>query len=126
MEHIKLEKITKIYRSEGLEVTALSDFSVSIEEGEMIAVVGASGSGKTTLLNIIGLLDNFEEGKYYFKGKDISACKDREQSEIRNRDIGFVFQDYSVLPNETALFNVMLPLFFSKDKIKTMKAKALK
>lgn len=90
----------------------------------MIAVTGASGSGKTTLLNLIGLLDTYDAGEYFFQNENVGKLSDRRKAELRNRSIGFVFQEYELLNNETALYNVSLPMYFSKTKVSRIRKTA--
>jgi putative ABC transport system ATP-binding protein len=94
------------------EVAALRGVSLEINEGEYIAITGPSGSGKSTLLHIVGCLDVPSDGKYNFKGKETSKLSDKELSRLRNKDIGFVFQFFYLLPRENVLHNVELPLFY--------------
>jgi len=110
---IQLENITKVYRMGKVEVHALRGVTLSVDRGEMIAVIGASGSGKSTLLNIIGLLDRPTSGRYIFNGVDVSRLSDNQLAEMRNREFGFVFQDFNLLPRATALANVELPLVYA-------------
>ena len=110
---IDLEDITKVYRMGKVEVPALRGVTVSIARGEMLAIIGASGSGKSTLLNMIGLLDRPTSGKYLFNGLDIGKLNDNQLAEMRNRELGFVFQDFNLLPRVNALSNVELPLVYS-------------
>jgi len=110
---IELESITKVYRMGKVEVPALCEVTLSISEGEMVAVIGASGSGKSTLLNIIGLLDRPASGKYLLDGADVGELSDNQLAELRNKKFGFVFQDFNLLPRATALSNVELPLIYS-------------
>jgi putative ABC transport system ATP-binding protein len=110
---IELESITKIYRMGKVEVPALCEVTLSISEGEMVAVIGASGSGKSTLLNIIGCLDRPTSGKYLLDGADVGKLSDNQLAELRNKKFGFVFQDFNLLPRATALSNVELPLIYS-------------
>jgi len=111
---IELENITKVYRMGKVEVPALRGIDLTIDKGEMVAVVGASGSGKSTLMNIIGFLDKPTLGKYVLEGIDVSRLSDDKLAEMRNRKIGFVFQTYNLLPRATALINVELPLIYSR------------
>ena len=110
---IGLENIVKVYRMGKVDVPALRGVTASISQGEMMAIVGASGSGKSTLLNVIGLLDRPTSGKYLFNGADVSSLSDNQLAEMRNRELGFVFQDFNLLPRATALANVELPLVYS-------------
>jgi putative ABC transport system ATP-binding protein len=109
---IELEKITKIYQMGKVEVPALRDVSLNVQAGEMVALVGASGSGKSTLMNIIGFLDTPTAGKYLLEGADVSQLSDNKLAEMRNRKIGFVFQNYNLLPRTVAVANVELPLIY--------------
>ena len=109
---IALEDITKVYRMGKVEVPALRGLSLEIKDGEMAAIIGASGSGKSTLMNIIGFLDNPTEGKYTFEGTDVSQFNDNKLAEMRNKRIGFVFQEYNLLSRATAISNVELPLLY--------------
>jgi putative ABC transport system ATP-binding protein len=110
---IDLVDITKVYRMGKVEVPALRGVTVSIARGEMLAIIGASGSGKSTMLNMIGLLDRPTSGKYLFNGLDIGRLNDNQLAEMRNRELGFVFQDFNLLPRVNALSNVELPLVYS-------------
>jgi len=109
---IELEKITKIYQMGKVEVPALRGVSLNVQAGEMVALVGASGSGKSTLMNIMGFLDKPTEGKYILEGVDVSQLGDNKLAEMRNRKIGFVFQNYNLLARTAAVANVELPLIY--------------
>jgi len=102
--------VTKSYRTDLVETRALDRISLTVEDGEFVAVSGPSGSGKTTFLNVTGLLDGFESGTYELDGKDVSRLSDREQSRIRNEKIGFVFQSFNLIPDLDVFDNVDVPL----------------
>jgi putative ABC transport system ATP-binding protein len=119
---IELENITKIYRMGDVEVPALRGVSLSVKEGEMVALVGASGSGKSTLMNIIGFLDKPTGGKYTLEGIDVSRLNDNKLAEMRNKKIGFVFQTYNLLPRASAQSNVELPLIYGGSGQKRRRA----
>ncbi|HKI88567.1 MAG TPA: ABC transporter ATP-binding protein [Draconibacterium sp.] len=110
---IHLESIVKNYKVGTQIVRALRSVSIDIYKGEYVAIMGASGSGKSTLMNVIGCLDTPTSGKYILNGKDASRLSDDQLAEIRNSEIGFVFQVFNLLPRNTALENVMLPLVYS-------------
>ena len=113
---LNLSHIDKEYQQEKLVVPVLKDVSLSVEEGEYVAIMGPSGSGKTTLMNIIGCLDLPTSGSYELSGQDVLACKDRELADVRLNSIGFVFQSFHLLPRESALENVALPLIYAGVK----------
>ncbi|MFY9197771.1 MAG: ABC transporter ATP-binding protein [Acutalibacteraceae bacterium] len=112
MELIKFNHISKIYNPGENEVRALDDVSLSIDKGEFVAIVGQSGSGKSTMMNIIGLLDNATNGTYFLNGKDVSSLSDNALSDIRNVEIGFIFQGFNLISSLTAKGNVELPLVY--------------
>ncbi len=111
---IRLEQINKVYGSGELQVSALQDISFHVEEGEYCAIMGASGSGKTTLMNLIGCLDRPTSGHYYLDNVDVAGLADAELAHVRNLKIGFVFQQYHLLPQLSALENVILPMIYAK------------
>jgi putative ABC transport system ATP-binding protein len=113
---IELDDVTKVYRLGRVEVRALQDVSLSIREGEMVAVMGRSGSGKSTLMNIIGCLDVPTSGRYLLDAEDVVGMSDDRLAEIRNRKVGFVFQTYGLLPRLTAMDNVGLPLMYGNGR----------
>jgi len=119
---IKLENVTKIYRMGKIEVPALRGVSLTIEQGEMLAIIGASGSGKSTLMNIIGFLDKLTSGRYVFEGDDVSRLNDNRLAVMRNKEIGFVFQEYNLLSRASAVANVELPLIYSGGPNKRQRA----
>ena len=110
---ISLEHITKTYHLESIDVPVLKGINLSIEEGEYVAIMGASGSGKSTLMNIIGCLDRPSSGQYFLAGQDLTTLDDDELADIRNQYIGFVFQQFNLLPKLTSLSNVMLPMIYA-------------
>ncbi len=109
---IRLESITKVYGSGDAEVVALRDFSLNVAAGELLAVMGPSGSGKSTLMNILGCLDTPTSGRYWFAGEDVSRLSETRLAHVRNRRIGFVFQQFHLLPKLSAWRNVELPLLY--------------
>lgn len=119
---IELENITKIYSMGKVEVPALRGVSFSIQRGEIVSIIGASGSGKSTLMNIIGCLDKPTSGEYRFDGADVSRLNDNRLAEIRNKKVGFVFQDYNLLSRASALANVELPLIYSGGRNRRKRA----
>jgi putative ABC transport system ATP-binding protein len=110
---IYLENITKTYHLGEIDVPVLKQIDLSIDAGEYVAIMGASGSGKSTLMNIIGCLDRPTSGLYLLDGIDLTTLDDDELADIRNQYIGFVFQQFNLLPRQTALANVMLPMIYA-------------
>ncbi len=111
---IKTDELVKIYITEEVETTALNKVNVEIAEGEFVAVMGPSGCGKTTLLNIIGLLDNPTKGEFYFDGQEVSNYKERQRTNLRKSNIGFIFQSFNLIDELTVYENVELPLLYLK------------
>ncbi|WP_222439457.1 ABC transporter ATP-binding protein [Sporosarcina sp. BP05] len=111
MEHIKFENVSKHYKGDGVETRALSDVSIEFTKGEFVSIMGPSGSGKSTLLSIMGTLDQQTSGQLYFEDKLINGLGLDELADIRFNNIGFVFQQFHLLPTLTALENVLIPLF---------------
>ena len=110
---IRTEHIAKIYVMGTEQVHALRDISITIKQGEYVALMGPSGSGKSTLMNMIGCLDTPTSGQYFLDGQDVSRMTDNQLAEVRNSKIGFVFQTFNLLPRATALDNVTLPLIYA-------------
>jgi len=110
---ISLEKIKKTYITGPVKYEALSGIDLEIKKGEFVAIMGPSGSGKSTLMNIIGALDVLSSGKYLLKGKDISNYDDDELAEIRNQEIGFVFQSFNLLSRTTVIKNIERPMMYA-------------
>jgi putative ABC transport system ATP-binding protein len=119
---IELDEITKIYRMGQMEVGALQGVSLTIDEGEMVAIMGPSGSGKSTMMNVIGCLDVPTSGHYYLDGEDVGNLSDDRLATIRGRQIGFVFQTYNLLPRMSAQSNVELPLVYGNLKNRKQRA----
>ena len=110
---IEFRDVSKIYKMGEYEVHALRNASFAIEQGEMVAIMGSSGSGKSTAMNIMGCLDRPSSGHYLHKGQDVTRLRDNELARIRNREIGFVFQNFNLLPRTSAVENVELPMVYS-------------
>jgi putative ABC transport system ATP-binding protein len=110
---IELTDISKTYHMGAVDITVLTVISLSIKQGELIAIMGPSGSGKSTLMNIVGCLDRPSTGRYHFEKREISTLTDDELAAVRNRKIGFVFQTFNLLPRFSALKNVEIPLIYS-------------
>ena len=109
---VEIKDVCKIYNPGENEVRALNHVTLTIGEGEFVAIIGQSGSGKSTLMNMLGCLDTPTSGKYFLHGQDVSHMTDDEQSDVRNREIGFIFQGFNLIPSLTALENVELPLIY--------------
>ncbi|MHA6630522.1 ABC transporter ATP-binding protein [Pseudonocardia sichuanensis] len=119
---IRLEDVGKSYRAGDAEVRALQGVTLTVDEGDFVAIMGPSGSGKSTMMNILGCLDLPTQGRYLLDGVDVSGMEDDELADIRNRKIGLVFQSYNLLPRTTALANVELPLLYGKQRARRSRA----
>ncbi|MBM4778498.1 MAG: ABC transporter ATP-binding protein [Archangiaceae bacterium] len=122
---IELDDIAREYVVGGETVRALAGVTVHIAKGEWVAIIGQSGSGKSTLMNVIGCLDTPTSGSYRLNGKDVSRMSDDALADIRNREIGFIFQNFQLLPRETALANVELPLVYRGERAKARRERAI-
>lgn len=123
---IRMENIVKTYyQGKPNELEILHGINLSVHKGEFVSIVGESGSGKSTLMNIIGVLDRQTAGTYYLEGQDVNSMTDEVRSAIRNRRIGFVFQNFNLLPRANALKNVMVPLMYGEAKTKNAKERAM-
>jgi putative ABC transport system ATP-binding protein len=111
---IKLENLSKVYRTEEIESTALNQVSFEIEKGEFVSIMGPSGCGKSTLLNILGMLDKPESGSYTFLDKEVSGLNEKGRSAIRKENIGFIFQNFNLIDELTVFENIELPLIYNK------------
>ncbi len=111
---IKTNDLTKIYRTDEVETTAVENINLNITEGEFVAIMGPSGSGKTTLLNILGLLDNPTAGEYHFMEQEVSTLSERQRADLRKGNIGFVFQSFNLIDELTVFENIELPLIYMK------------
>lgn len=107
---LKMENITKVYRTDMVETHALREFNLEVNEGDFVAVTGPSGSGKTTFLNIAGLLETYSAGRYFLDGNDVSGISDSARSRVRNEKIGFIFQGFNLIPDLNLFDNVDVPL----------------
>lgn len=123
---IEIKNIQKTYNyGKSNAFQALNDVSLTINDGEMVAIIGKSGAGKSTLMHILGCIDEFESGKYYLNGEDVSSLNEKKRAQIRNSKIGIVLQDFALVESYSVIENVMLPLYFSKG-IKGKKEKMAK
>lgn len=118
------ENLTKTYDIGKVQIQALKNINITINQGDFLSIVGKSGSGKSTLMHLLGLLDTPTSGKIYILGKDITKYSDKELARLRNKEIGFVFQSYNLLPRASALENVMLPFKYSSVPEKEWEKKA--
>ena len=113
---IRIEHLSKVFRTEEVETTALNDVSLHVKQGEFVAIMGPSGCGKSTLLNIIGLLDNPTSGNYYFNGQEVGHLKEKQRTQVRKGNSGFVFQSCNLIDELNVYENVELPLIYLKKK----------
>ena len=118
---IKTEKLLKVFRTEEIETLALNEVDLHVKKGEFVAIMGPSGCGKSTLLNIVGLLDNPTEGKYYFDGTEVGKYKESQRTNLRKGNIGFVFQSFNLIDELNVFENVELPLLYLKINAKKRK-----
>lgn len=112
---IKLKGISKNYEISGEKIVALDNIDIEIKEGEFVSIIGKSGSGKSTMLNVMSMLDGWDEGDYILDGENVSNLKGNEVAKIRNKKMGFVYQNFNLLPKLSAVENVALPLMYSGD-----------
>ena len=124
MAMLELDHVSKIYQTGAIEVRALDDVSLSVDQGELLAIMGHSGSGKSTMMNILGCLDAPTSGSYRLDGVDVLGLSDNKLAAIRNRKIGFVFQAFNLLPRTTAQRNVELPLVYAGEGNRAARARA--
>jgi putative ABC transport system ATP-binding protein len=122
---IRLEGVEKVYRTDRIETVALSNVNLEVGEGELMAIMGPSGCGKSTLLNLMGLLDVPSRGKVDLRGHEVSGLGDRERSRYRNRELGFVFQTFHLIPELSVLDNVEIPLLYRRSSSTERKKLAL-
>jgi putative ABC transport system ATP-binding protein len=121
---IRLEELTKVYRSDSVETTALNHINIDVKRGEFVAVMGPSGYGKSTLLNIVGMLDNPSSGSYWFLGEDVAGYGENKLSDIRKRNIGFIFQSFNLIDELTVRENIELALLYHKVSAAERKQRA--
>lgn len=121
---LEVNNIVKIYRTGDMEFTALKNISLKVEKGEFTSIMGPSGSGKSTFMNILGCLDRMDEGTYMLNGKDVSSLLDNELALLRNKELGFVFQSFNLIPRMTILENVELPMLYGGVSSKVRRERA--
>lgn len=123
---IKLNNVVKIYnKGKSNAFQALTDINIEIQDGELVAIIGTSGAGKSTLLHILACIDSYESGEYYIDDMLVKNCSEKKLAQIRNKKIGMVMQDFALVDDFSSIQNVMLPLNFSKSKIKDKKEKCI-
>lgn len=120
---IRTKSLTKVFRTEEIETTALNNVDLEVKKGEIVAVMGPSGCGKSTLLNILGLLDNPSDGEFYFNDTEVSKMSERNRTNLRKGNIGFVFQSFNLIDELTVYENVELPLLYMKVSASERKKK---
>ncbi len=123
---IKITNIIKIYKIGDIKVNALQGINLEIRRGDFVAIMGPSGSGKSTLMNILGCLDTPTSGLYYLDNRDVSKLNNEKLAVIRNKEVGFVFQTFNLLPRSNVYENIELPIIYSKERIRNKKKKILK
>jgi len=121
---IELNEIAKTYQGKNIYTEAIKNLNLKVRDGDFVAIMGRSGSGKTTLLNILGCMDHFDSGCYYFDGEDIANFNNRQLAKFRNQKIGFVFQSFNLIPSLTSVENIELPLGLANVKKEKRKARA--
>ena len=109
---IKLENLTKTFRTDEIETTALNSINLDVGQGEFVAIMGPSGCGKSTLLNILGMIDNVSGGSYEFNGEDVAGLSERQLSSVRKKNLGFIFQSFNLIDELSVFENVELPLLY--------------
>lgn len=122
---LMMENVSRVYRNENIQTHALKNFNLVVQEGDFVGVTGPSGSGKSTFLNICGLLEKFDSGKYELDGVNVKGFSDTQLSRLRNEKIGFIFQNYNLLPDFSVFDNVELPLRYRGFKAQDRKTKVL-
>ena len=120
---IRTSNLTKVYRTEEIETTALNEVSIEIKAGEFVSIMGPSGCGKSTLLNILGLIDNPTAGKYHFLEEEVAAYSERQRSNLRKHNIGFIFQSFNLIDELSVYENIELPMLYTKVPSKERKTR---
>ena len=120
---IRTSKLTKVYRTEEVETTALNEVDIEIQPGEFVSIMGPSGCGKSTLLNILGLIDNPSNGEYYFLDEEVAGYSERQRSNLRKHNIGFIFQSFNLIDELSVYENVELPMLYTKVPSKDRKVR---